>query len=232
MLRDLTLEKVIFEVKYKNGFLYWDRCGSVWRDVSQKWPGIKMLSVAPEKAQFVLEEQAITFMFNHNLANISQDSPADLKFFTEFTQYTIPLVTERFEVSIYDRIGNRFIYMAPMEQSEQAIELLKRAQLLTVPSEKLKTYGETFDEPAVKIILKGKDVGYIIRVSYMTRELEVMVPKPVKFDATAFIKRGLSIDIDCYTLRPVDVGVVDSEDLIKINERNVRKMIADLFGGI
>ncbi len=77
---DLILERVIFEVRFPRGYLYWDNCGKIWLALSAEWPNLVAHEVSPERAHLQLGDETIHLSFAHNRMGTHQDYPAKLVF--------------------------------------------------------------------------------------------------------------------------------------------------------
>ncbi len=230
MIDNSVLEKAVFEVRFEKGFLYWDNCGKIWREIISKWPDLKAESISPERAQLSSKKHSFFLRFNANSIDVTQEYPDNTSFFREFTEDSIRIISTYLEVKTFTRVGNRFIYILPIKDSNESIELLKKTGFFNVPVVKLSKLGTSVQEPRIKFIInKDNDISYIFNLAYIKRELELKLPKPIVADTSKFISTGLIIDIDCCTLKPVDLSILNCGELIRTNERNFDFMLTELF---
>jgi uncharacterized protein (TIGR04255 family) len=225
---DLTLEQVIFEVRFPKGFLYWDRCGSIWRSISDKWPKLTMREVNTERARFSLRDNDIEMSFSHNRISIHQDYPKRLNTFKVFTKDSFEILLDAIEVNSFSRVGNRYKYIFDIEDHEQIIEFFEENQLVAMP-EKAKHIGKSIREPSVRFIIEREDISMTVSVAYFKRNLELSIPKPLEVDTKKFIAQGISIDLDFFSTKIVDRGTFDAEDFINAHEKSSRRVIEQIF---
>lgn len=103
--------------------------------------------------------------------------------------------------------------------------------MFTIPEEKLSIFGKDFIEPEVKFVATDEDegIGYIVKVATTKRVFEVSRNKPLKIEYSKLNQTGILIDIDYFTSKPVDLSILNCDDLIKLNEHRLSKMIPTLF---
>jgi len=96
-------------------------------------------------------------------------------------------------------------------------------------SSKMENLGKKISEPNIKFLIEKDDISITVRIGYVKRELEFSVPKPLKVDESAFIKQGISVDLDFFTTKPVDRGILNVADLITTHQKSSRNLIKTLL---
>lgn len=229
-MESLILEQVVFEVRFSGGYLYWDNCGKIWAEILGKHPKLKAESVGVQSAVLVMDDEEITLKFSLDNINISQKYPENLKTFGEFTESTINIIVEYLQVKTFNRVGNRFFFITKVKDSEESVELLKKTGFFAVPEDKKKIIGDSLTKPHIQFhITRGDEIGYMFNLQYMDRKIEVTAPKPITYDTSKFIKKCLNIDIDYYTLKPVDHSIIKYNELIRKNRKDIEYFIEELF---
>src|SRR3990172_11706685 len=225
-----VLEKVVFEVRYVRGYMYLDNSGKILNSILDKYSTFNVISPDPVGGTILImgEPDNIVLKFTHYRSIIELTYPDGLEFYRELTNEIISLISKQLEITTFTRIGNRFFYVFAIKAIEEANEIFMAAELFKIPEEKLSIFGKTFKEPEVKFVSIDEDVGYIVRLSTTSRAFEVP-PKPLKIDSSKLIEIGILIDIDHFTLKPVDLSILNCHDLIKTNEHRLSKMIPTLF---
>ena len=148
----------------------------------------------------------------------------------EFTDYALSVIARHLNVNIFSRIGNRFIYMYKVDDVDASIALLQKTGFFSIPEDKFKKIGTSLKNPAVKFTAeKDNDVGYTFNMAHVSRKLEIKVPKPITYDASAFITNGFLVDIDFHTLKPVEGGNVRVHELLKKNKKDIEYFIGELL---
>lgn len=226
----LIIERFIIEVRYLHGYLYWDNCGKIWKTLLDKWPNFKEIEVSTEKAVLKMHEESLELRFNKNNINIGQEyPPSSLKLFKELSNMVIPLIAKTFEIASFSRIGNRIFYLYPTDNPDEAADIIKSTGLLNISKEKTDPFGEKMLEPRVRFVLQNDDIGYTFNLSAISRSINLTLPKPIKINASDFIPHAVLIDVDYFTRKPVDLSVIDFDDLINTVQNNLKYNLIKLF---
>jgi hypothetical protein len=225
---DLTLERVIFEARYRDGYLYWDNSGKIWRSLSQIWPDLTLQNVTTQQATFQLGSAGIDLFFSHERFAANQDYPNKLDFYKEFMEKSSQIVFESLQVSSFLRVGNRYQYILKVNDKNEATEFFKSKSLLNLP-ERVSGLGKNITEPAIKFVVERDDISITVRLGFESRNLEFSVPRPLKVDTSAFIKEYIAVDIDSFSTKVVDRGTFSVEEFIATHERNTRRLVERLL---
>jgi len=226
----LIIERIILEVRFSHGFLYWDNCGKIWKNICEKWVALEMMEVNPEKAVFKIQDQSLQLKFSQKDIHLSQDyPPSSLKLFKEVAKEALPLIADFLEIKSFSRIGNRIFYLHPAANLKEAGNIIKSMGLLNISDDKIKSFGDDLSEPQIRFKIQNEDVGYTFNVSAMTRNLKVELPKPLKVDSSKFIKDAVLIDVDYFTRKTVDLSVIDFAELIGTVQKNLKYNLTKLL---
>lgn len=227
---DLVLEQLTFEVRYENGYLYLDNCGKVCQKFLNKWPSATVGGANVNEAKLQIPEKQLALVFSTERLGMTQQYPAGITELGEFSDFAVSTVREFLEISAFTRVGNRFIYALKVEDEKESIALMSKTGFLNFPSEKVSQIGDTVKNAKMTFqISRGGEVSYGFSISHVNRSLNIQMPKPIKYDVGNFILSGLLIDIDFFTLKPIESGNVKAHDLIKKNSRDMESLIVRLF---
>lgn len=227
---DLVLEQLTFELRYENGYLYLDNCGKVWRKLLNKWPSAKVDGISVNEAKLVIPEMDLTLVFSPERIAFTQSYPAGTSKIGEFGNYVVDTICEFLEISAVTRIGNRFIYILKVENEKESLALMHKTGFFNIHSEKLSQIGDTLKDATVKFrIIRNDEIGYGINLGHVNREVNIQLPKPIKYDASKYITSGLVIDVDFHTLKPIEIGNVKTHELIRKNSQDMESLISGLF---
>lgn len=227
---DLVLEQLTLEVRYENGYLYLDNCGKTFRKIMDKWPAAKVDSASVNEAKLQIPEKYLTMVFSPDRLAMTQNYPAGISELSEFSDFAVNTVREFLEISAFTRVGNRFVYILKVEDEQESLDLMHKTGFFNVPSEKVAHIGDSVKNANVRFhITRGGEVGYGISLGHVGRTLNIQLPKPIKYDAGKFILSGLAIDVDFYTMKPIESGNVKAHELIKKNSKDMESLIPGLF---
>lgn len=226
----LVLEQLVLELRYENGYLYWDNSGKIWRSILSGWSSAKPDTINVKEAKIVIPEKEITLAFSPERIILTQKYPDGITDIGEFGDFAVKTIIDLIDISVFTRVGNRFIYMLKLESDDECLRLLQRTGFFNVPSDKISHIGDTVKSPHIRFhIIKKGEIGYGINLEYQSRSVNLQLPKPIKYDASKLILSGLLIDVDFYTLKPIESGNVKSHELIKKNLNDMEPLITGFF---
>jgi hypothetical protein len=228
----LFLEQVIFQVRFKKGFLYWDRTGRIWRRLSETWD-LSEIKVDTQNALFMIKGDKIQLGFDPDNINTTQSVPeSDLKNYSKFTHNAVSIVTEELEIEEFTRVGNRFKFLYPLEKASDVSEICEKSGIIKIFPEKLKFSDE---KSAVTLlgsqfrISEESGMNYGVRLGYMDRKVEFDLPKLVTVKEDKIIRKALVIDIDRYTDKLCDKKTLDCQKLIEQNREFIYNKVVGMF---
>lgn len=226
LFSDLLLSKVILELRYNEGFLYWDKCGATILDIKRKFPEWKWEITSAELTIFKNPKRNMEFVFNINSIRFIQNEVDNLNQFKKTTGEIIPLIVEKLEIKKLSRVGNRYQYVFPVENPEQSMEIIQNSPLVEVPKEKLNLFGEKSTKTAFVVHIENEKLQY--RIENATIE-KIEVPANIKLNERFNPKYALRIDVDIATVNEVNASDFDCSNFIQSNkqflEHNLIKFI-------
>ena len=226
----LIVERIILELRFSHGFLYWDNCGKIWKNICEKWDDFKMIEASPDKAIFNIQGQGLQLKFSQKDIHLSQEyPPSSLKLFKEVAKEAIPLICNFLEIKSFSRIGNRIFSLYATANLKEAEDIIKSIGLLSISEDKIKSFGDNLSEPQVRFKIQNEDVGYAFNISAISRTLSVELPKPLKVDSSKFIKDAVLIDIDYFARKSVDLSITDFTDLINTVQKNLKHNLVKIL---
>ncbi len=229
-LEKLIIERIVLEVRFSRGFLYWDNCGKIWKALCDKWADLEMVTVDPAKALFKINDEGLELKFSQADIHLSQSyPPSSLNIFKEVGRESIPLIANFLETKTFSRIGNRIFYLYPTASLEEASDIVRKTGLLSISEEKIKLFGDTLEEPCIQFRIQDEDVGYRFNVQALSRKLELQLPKPIEVDSSKFVKHAVLVDVDYFTRKSVDLSITDFEEIINQVQKSLRYSLGKLF---
>ncbi len=213
---DMQLNRVILELRYDEGYLYWDKCGEMLLDIHRQFPEWKWDGVSTELARLKNSLRNMELVFNYSNIRFIQNEVENLSQFKEAIDKIAPLITEKFEIKKFKRVGNRYLYILPLENPDQGKKIIQKSPLIKVPEDKLALFGENSDKTAFVIHFENKNLHY--RIEFVGTE-RVEMPTDIRIDERFNPKYGLRVDVDIAIMNEVNVSDFNCSDFVQTNKK-------------
>jgi hypothetical protein len=216
LFEDLGLSRVIFELRYDEGHLYWDKCGEMILDIQRKVPGWKWDGVSTELAKLKNLLRNMELVFNNSYIRLTQNEVDNLNQFKESTEKVTPLIVEKFKIEKFKRIGNRYQYVLPLENPEQGKKIVQNSHFIEISKEKLSLFGKNSTKTSFVVYIENKSLQY--RIEFVGIEREAL-PRNIKVEERFNPKYGLRVDVDIAIINEVKVSDFNFSDYIQANKK-------------
>ncbi|HSZ77196.1 MAG TPA: hypothetical protein VK775_07335 [Chthoniobacterales bacterium] len=228
---ELTLEKIILEVRYGISYLFWDNSGKVMMQISAKYPQFELRDAKLSNVQSDWWSEGIVLSFSHEKADVTQDYPANLDTFKGVCGVLCDTLRSAFEVRTFTRVGVRYIFILPTKSREEARDLVSKMALLSVKAERLRPFGNgKVEEQQVLIRYEDDDRGFLFRIGQIQREPQLKIARPFVVDTGKFTQNAILFDVDCYTRKPLDPPIFMPSDFIRVTHKTVESSLLPLLG--
>jgi len=227
---DFLIETVSFEVRYKEGFLYWDNFGKLYKSFTKNRPDIELINVETKEAFLRIQDKFIDFHFGPEKSFILGHTPKSIDEFCILADNFLDTINNFFEINTFTRIGNRFVLALPCETREHANDLLINTKIFSLNQQKVQYLGKNIKEMGITISSHSDEVGCKLNLRSEDRKLavEIVPPYPAKIETPWFKPLALTLDIDYFTIKPVGYGILKSSELIKTNFHKLKLLIKSL----
>lgn len=177
-----SLLKIVFELRYRQGFVYLDRCGRTINLIQEYYPDWIVASGQPnaQVASMVNVATGTKFNFNSLKLDISLDrqsdgklDQADIERFAAETEELSGTVVDQLSLAEFSRIGCRIWFLLPSESMEEANEFLQSLQLFTVSPTVLKAFKGSLEAVSFAATLVGEDRKFRFSAENSERVFEV-----------------------------------------------------------
>lgn len=214
--KNLYLNRVILEFRYDEGFLYWDKCGETLLDIQRNFPEWKWEGISTELARLKNHTRNMELIFNHKNIRFIQNEVENLNQFKKAAGEITPIIVEKLKIESYKRIGNRYLYILPLENLSEARKIIQKTNFIEVNKEKLSLFGENPIKTAFVINIENKNHSY--RIEFVSIE-RIETPKNIRLNERFNPKYGLRIDVDIAIINPVDAPYFDCTNFIQANKK-------------
>ena len=213
---DLKLNRVILELRYDEGYLYWDKCGETLLDIQRKFPEWKWDGVSTELARLKNLRRNMELVFNYSNIRFIQNEVENLNQFKETIEKVTPLIVEKFEINKFKRVGNRYLYVLPLENPEQGKKIIQKSPLIEINEEKLDLFGKDSTKTSFVVHIENENFHYRIELVGIER---VEMPKNIKIDEQFNPRCGIRIDVDIATMFEIDISDFNYSEFIQSNKK-------------
>ena len=209
-LSSFTLEQCVLETRYPQALALWDSSGALWRAVQEKWPDMHLVKAEPAKTSFqqgktglVVELQAARIIVLDSAKSTDELAKIGRDFFN--------LTALHLQLSIYERLGLRLIYFREFRDRGEAALAFDSLRLLRVPDTKKFEVGEKPVNQQYSLRWESEKKGASISCRAETRKIDYDPPvESVQIFSPIHKERnGIVVDVDYYTVAPVEIGQVD-----------------------
>jgi len=172
------LHRVAFELRYRYGFTYLDRCGKTINaimKISPEWMP-KSDQVSPQNAPMVSTVNQCVFNFSYQKLDLAIDQPAnneisqaEIDRFCEQVGSVSSVVVEQLGLKEFPRIGFRSWHLFPCRDREEAERWLGTIGLFSVPGQVASSFEGEIESVGAAIVIAGLDRNYRIGLNGVER---------------------------------------------------------------
>jgi hypothetical protein len=231
-LSAFAIEQLVLEVRYPLALNLWDNAGSLWQAVREKWPDLNLVAAEPAKTTFQMGRTA--FVVEIKAARIVSVNPTQsVDEFSTIAREFFRLTTVHLHVSLYERLGLRFIYFKKYKDRTAAASAFYSLGLVKVPSSRKFEVDDKPVNPQYILRWESDKKGAVIACRAETRKIDwdPTVEQVQIFNPIHTERNGIVIDLDYYTVAPVEPGQVDMGEWVKHAEHVITRDTRYLFEG-
>ena len=229
-LSSFALEQSVLEVRYEVALALWDSAGALWRSIQDRWPEIRLVTADPTKQAF--QSGKTGFVIELQAARITNmDSNKPLSELSKIAREFFKLTAMHLQTSLFTRLGLRLIYFKEFKDRASAAAAFHSLGLVKVPD----TKKFEIDDPPVNgqysIRWESAKKGALVVCKAETRKMDFDPP----IESTRLLdpihkeQNGIVVDIDYYTVAPVESGQVDMGEWMNHSLRIITRDTRYLF---
>jgi len=209
---DFVLRRIVCEARYSEAFPMWDRSGEVTSELRASFTNFKLKDANP--ASITLESSEGTMGVELTRSHISTELPKkDLVKFADSCDRLFGIVISQFEVKVLTRIGLRFVYIKKFDTFEDASAAIERVSI--VPKFAGAMFGATEVPREAIFRWQSKDVGTAFKLAAETINFDAKLPPELGTEEEIHkVHHQLVLDVDTYTVKPVERGQFDAKSWI------------------
>lgn len=209
-LSSFILEQCVLETRFPQALALWDSAGALWRAIQEKWPDIRLVTAEPAKTSF--QDGRTGFIIELKAARITVlGSAKSMDELSKIGRDFFRLTAQHLQLSLYERLGLRLIYFKEFKDREQAARAFHSLGLLKVPnSKKFEIEGQPVNQQ-YSLRWESDKKGALLNCRTETRKVDYDPPieSAQVFSPIHTERSGIVVDVDYYTVAPVEIGQVD-----------------------
>jgi hypothetical protein len=218
------------ELRYKNAYLIYDRTGQVIEDLRGTFTDIIVSTSSPQQTSWVTNEGTLTLELGA-CRFITTWPGKNAEAFAKYSKAFFDVVTHHLQIGVFTRIGLRHILRKEFkteDESKAALAAMKLANLKPT-----KRFNSSDSPTEVMFRWEDSQIGVFLRLKAETTELKLTVPPELQ-DAVPKIEKkvnGLTLDIDYYTVAPVEREQWNCQEWVSQKLRIIGKEVDGILDG-
>ena len=220
---DFKLYRAVCEVRYDSAYLLFDRSGQLLYDLRAHLKNLNVNTATPNQILFTADNDS--FGIEINKCSVTNDRPdSKLQTFSKTCDIFIDTVSGYLKVNVFTRIGLRLFFRKEYKKLEEAKAALVALNLPNLGTEK--RFNISSEPSEVFFRWEDEQVGSSLRLRPEKSTLEITTPSEfgdeTKTTRTAI---GLTLDVDYYTVAPVEEAQWDVSEWMPQRLRMIKKEI-------
>lgn len=176
--------QIVFELRYRHGFAYHDRCGTILNRVTRDLPDWLLIGdVNPLNAQLYNVRNRCRFNFSNsrldlNLERSPGDQPIDDAAFSDFADQVdvmCRIIFDELALKEFTRIGFRTLYHFPCETKQESEDWLRLLDFFRVSDKLTGAFGAKLETAGLSAVLVAQDCRYRIAFNVVERAAEINI---------------------------------------------------------
>lgn len=204
--------QLIFEMRYDEAYLLWDRTGSIWTALQPLFKKLRSNQAQPNQQTFIADDRYVLTIGLQRTSLTDHNPAGNVEKLLETVATFANTAIETLELRALERVGARCIFSLPCKSIEEAREkacaalpaFSSRPPLFNIKSG---TIG-----PTIKLECDDGDFGYIAQLYANEKRFEVNSPPEATDSGWEKFEKKLAevlLDLDFHTKKPVRVNAFD-----------------------
>jgi len=218
------------ELRYKHGYLIFDRTGHVMEDMRESFPDIALSTASPQQTLFTAEEG--TFAIELAACRFTSGHlDKNGETFAKHCKTFFDIVTDQFQIAVFTRIGLRNIFRREYKTEDESKQAL--ASMMLANLKPTKRFNSSDSPTEVLFRWEDAQIGATVRLKAETTEIKLNVPAELQESVPKVDKKsiGLTLDIDYYTVAPVEREQWDAQEWLPQKFRIIKKEVDSILQG-
>jgi uncharacterized protein (TIGR04255 family) len=219
------------ELRYNNAYLIYDRTGQVIEDLRESFTDINVSSSSPQQTSWTTNEGTLALEIGACRVT-SNRVDKNAEGFAKQCKAFFDAVTHHLQIGVFTRIGLRYILRNEHKTVDESKAAL--ASMMLVNLKPTKRFNSSDSPTELMFRWEDSQIGAFVRMRAETVEIKMAGPPELLDNFPKVDKKinGLTLDIDYYTVAPVDRDQWNPEEWVPEKIRIIRKEVDGiLYGG-
>src|SRR5579864_750247 len=226
---DFKLISASCELRYEEACLLFDRTGQICHEAKSNFTNCEVVSALPNQTILKAKEGNLFVELKQcRVTTTSPDSP--LQAYADVCKKFFDSVTDNLQLKVFGRVGLRVVFRKRYDELAEAKAALNSLKLLSIP--KTERFGAASEPREMIFRWEGTEVGAMLRLSAELGKIDVVLPPELEMEQSEIHKSttGLLLDVDYYTVAPVEKSQWDAAAWIPRSLRTIKKQSDDVLG--
>jgi len=168
----LLLPKVVFEVRYKQGYRYLDRCGEMMIEIENKLENWNAREATITGCQMENRSEKMFFTCSSVKLDLAQyeNKDLDVSRFLNYSKQMFNIVSRNLGIKEYSRFGLRFWFFYPVESMKTGRRLLSRNKLFRIDPEIETIFEKKIKDRSFVVVVEDDGLGHRVALSLVYKE--------------------------------------------------------------
>jgi uncharacterized protein (TIGR04255 family) len=222
---------VTCELRYKSAYLIYDRTGQVLEDLRNTFTDIAVSTAGPAQTAFMAEEGTFTLELGACRFTTSRFDNKNAETFAKHCAAFFDAVTNQLQINVFTRIGLRYIARKEFKTLDESKAAL--ASMALVNLKPTKRFNSSDSPTEMFFRWEDAQIGAYVRLRAETTEIKFPSTPELQDYVPKVDKKlhGLTLDIDYYTVAPVEREQWNSLEWLQQKLRIVRKEADGILQG-
>jgi hypothetical protein len=176
------LQKIVFELRYRRGYLYLDKCGRTVDALMANQPEwvLKDESVSPQNAPLISLRNQCALTFSSKKLDLGLEmqpggeplTETDIDTFTGQVEAASALIIEELGLRDFERIGFRTWYLFPFQTMAECRDWVVGLGLIQVSNQFRQAFGDKLNALGASAVFEGS-VNFRVAVNQVERTAQI-----------------------------------------------------------
>jgi len=230
-VEDFKIITAVCEVRYQDAYLLFDHTGRICEEMRNSFSSVRVNSASPNNTIFQAEEGGFGLELGQSRFSSSKNLDKRLEKFGEYSKRFFDCVTTYLAIKVFTRIGLRVNFRMEYPDLDKAMAALTSLKLTTLPA--TQRCGASSEPMEIMLRWQSDQIGALLHLKAEKGSIDVILPPELELEKPEIHKSitGLLIDVDYYTVAPVEKSQWDASAWITQSMKTIKKDVDLILAG-